>query len=259
MEKGTRRIFGSTIANAFSLRDFNRISLDGLPQFHDLSEEKVVPDVEEALDRLFEAPAGAIIKNIVQNERLDLQPEQRFELVKFVALQWYRTPGRFFKQQEDMRRLIPTLPQPTNKMRPLGKAGDGEDPLRDMRLFAMPFEVVNLASVLQRADLYLHKLHESEFLLGDDPVSVMNPTIRLASNGVAPFTITAGGSEVFLPISPQLGIHLHTRMDVKRGDIGRTISEPIILDASHRTLLNQLQFENALLCVTSQSGGFPDI
>ncbi|MGR9226145.1 DUF4238 domain-containing protein [Rhizobium leguminosarum] len=259
MEKGTRRIFGGTVAKSFSLRDFHRIAADGLPQFDDLAEEEPVPDLEQMLDRSFEAPAGAIIKNIVQTERLDLQPEQRFELVTFVVLQWYRTPARFFKQQEDMRRLIPTLPHPTNKMRPLGKAGDGEDPLRDMRLFAMPIEVFKLALVLQRADLYLHKLHESEFLLGDDPVSVMNSTMRLASNVIAPFTITATGSEVFLPISPQLGIYLQTGMDAKRGDVGRTISEPIILNARHRAPLNQLQFKNALLYATSQSGDFPDI
>jgi hypothetical protein len=259
MEKGTRRIFGGTVAKSFSLRDFHRIAPDGLPQFDELAEDKLVPDLEQMLARSFETPAGAIIMNIVQTERLDLQPEQRFHLVAFVVLQWYRTPGRFFKQQEDMRKLIPTLPRPTNKMHPLGKAGDGEDPLRDMRLFAMPIEVFNLALVLQRADLYLHKLHESEFLLGDDPVSVMNPTIRLASNAVAPFTITARGSEVFLPISPQLGIYLQSGMDAKRGDIGRTISEPIILDARHRAPLNQLQFKNALLYVMSQSGDFPDI
>ncbi|PON02342.1 DUF4238 domain-containing protein, partial [Rhizobium hidalgonense] len=219
----------------------------------------LVPDLEELLGRSFETPAGDIIKDIVQTERLDLQPEQRFALVAFVVLQWYRTPGRFFKQQEDLRRLIPTLPHPANKMRPLGKAGDGEDLLRDMRLFAMPGEVFNLALVLQRADLYLHKLHEGEFLLGDDPVTVMNPSIQLASNVVAHFTITAQGSQVFLPISPQLGIHLHTRMDATRGDVGRTIIEPIILDARRRAPLNQLQFKNALLYVTSQSGDFPDI
>lgn len=259
MEKATRRVFGGTVAKSFSLSDFHRIAPDGLPQFDDLAEEQPVPDLEQMLDRSFEAPAGAIIKNIVQTERLDLQPEQRFELVKFVVLQWYRTPARFFKQQEDMRRLIPTLPHPANKMRPLGKAGDGEDPLRDMRLFAMPIEVFNLALVLQRADLYLHKLHESEFLLGDDPVSVMSSTKRLSSNAIAPFTITARGSEVFLPISPQLGIYLQMGMDGKTGDIGRTIREPIILNASFRAPLNQLQFKNALLYVTSQSGDFPDI
>lgn len=259
MEKNTRRVFGGNIATSFSLSDFHRIAPDGLPQFDDLAEEKLVPDVEELLGRSFEAPAAEIIKNIVQAERLDLQPEQRFELVKFVVLQWYRTPGRFFKQQEDLRRLIPTLPQPTNKMRPLGKAGDGEDPLRDMKLFAMPMEVVNLALVLQRADLYLHKLHEGEFLLGDDPVSVVNNKIQLASNVVAPFIITTWETEIFLPISPQLGIYLHTQKDAKRGNIGRTISEPIILNAALRAPLNQLQFKNALLYVASKSGGFPDI
>ncbi|PDS76582.1 DUF4238 domain-containing protein [Rhizobium sp. L43] len=259
MEKDTRRIFGGTVARSFSLRDFHRIVPDGLPQFGDLPEEQVVPDVEQVLDRFFETPAGDIIKNVVQSERLDLQPEQRFELVKFVVLQWYRTPSRFLKQQEHLRRLIPTLPHPTNKMRPLGKAADGEDSLRDMRLVAMPIEVVNLAAVLQRADLYLYKLHESEFLLGDDPVSVVNKRSRPASNVVAPFSITWHGSEVFLPISPQLGIYLATGMDAKRGDIGRTISEPIILGACDRAPLNQLQFRNASLYVASKSGEFPDI
>ncbi|PDT19039.1 DUF4238 domain-containing protein, partial [Rhizobium hidalgonense] len=42
MEKGTRRIFGGTVAKSFSLKDFHRIAPDGLPQFDDLAEEQLV-------------------------------------------------------------------------------------------------------------------------------------------------------------------------------------------------------------------------
>ncbi len=258
MEKVSGRIYGGTVADAFSVNDFNRISPEGLPHFHDLAEGKFEPDLEGALDKHFEDPAGSIIKDIVQSERLELQAEQRFELVKFVAVQWYRTPGRFYKQKEEMRKLLPTLPMPKNKMRPLGKMGDGEDELRDMKLFFMPFEVFNLASVLQRADIYLHKLSDGEFVLGDDPVTVFNSHMRLQSNVIVGFPISARGSEVFLPISPDLGIHLHTPLDVKRDSIGHTYREPIVLDARHRDHLNKLQLQNALFYLTCKSGKFPD-
>ncbi len=246
MEKDSGKVFGAPIDNSFSISDFNKVVPTGL--LEGLSEDEI--DVEGILDRQFETPVGAIFQRITASRQLILSPKERVDIINFMAIQWARTPGSFLRQ-----RCALGGPAPKNKMRPLGKAGDGEDELRDVKLSFMPVDTRLLATVLQRADLYLHSLEDGEFLLGDDPVIVIKG-MELPENLVVNYDISGPGSQVFLPIAPDLGLHLYTRWDAGSGSVGGTHREPVVLDARHRNHLNNLQVKNALSYVISKSGIF---
>jgi hypothetical protein len=257
MEKNSRKVFHPAIKEAFSVSDFNMIDADGLP-FGDFSE--ALFSIEGPLCDMFESPAAPILQRIVETRTLELTSEERFALVKFIAIQWARVPGRFHQIKETTRRALPSLPIPKSKMRPLGKVGDGEDQFRDPELFFMAQDALGLASVLQRANLYLHELKEGEFIFGDNPVIVLQ-RIDIPTNLAVHYPVSAAGALVFLPISPEVGLHLETPLNANEEPhrrLGQTYRDAVILKPSQRDRLNQEQIANALSYLGSRSGIFPE-
>lgn len=172
-----------------------------------------------------------------------LTPDQRQVIIRFVALQWVRTPGRIF----DMRSGLASMfgqGEPARDLRVFG-APSTPDQLSDVGLLRIPVDAKGLATVLRRVHLALALAPGDFAVVGDNPVIALSDR-ELPENVYAAFLVSAPGSDVFLPISPRHILYLHTDQDATTGTCGRALLTPLELSVDAMSYLNGLQGKNAV-------------
>ena len=248
LDKVSGRVFYPRVED-FGVEDFHTFSREFMNQFG-LERTK---GLEELIGELFESPASPLLAKIVDNSRLpDLNTQERQQLVRFMALQFVRTPGHIFNLQSSMAKVL-DKPEPKRSLRVLGTPSN-PDPMRDRSLAAMPVTADALADVLKRAHLALLVAPSGVAAIGDNPV-VVQMRYSPPPNLHGMYSVSAPGSDAFLPISPMHILYLHTDCNAVAGEIGKTIQTPKEISDDALNYLNALQANNAVRYVVFPKKG----
>ncbi|MBX5163115.1 MULTISPECIES: DUF4238 domain-containing protein [unclassified Rhizobium] len=223
-----------------SIKDFHTLSLNMRREFPD----EDLPQIEDLLNSEFEDLAAPLFARVVESSSLSgLTPDDRQVIIRFVALQWVRTPGRIFNMRSGLARMS-GKEEPARNLKVFGTPTT-PDPLRDVGLLGIPIDAEGLANVLRRAHLALALAPGELAVVGDNPVIALYDR-ELPENVYAAFLVSARGSDVFLPISPRHILYLHTDQDATTGTCGKTLPTPLELSVDAMSYLNGLQGKNAV-------------
>lgn len=128
LDKISGKIFHPAVKD-FGIEDFHTFSLDMRTEFADDN----LPKVETLINENFEDPVAPLFERVVSNSSLiGLTPEERRLIIRFVALQWVRVPGRVFDMRSAMSRTFETV-EPARNLRVYGTPNK-PDQSRDLAL-----------------------------------------------------------------------------------------------------------------------------
>ncbi|MBA5805705.1 DUF4238 domain-containing protein [Rhizobium changzhiense] len=239
LDKISGKMFHPAVKD-FGIEDFHTLSSNMRREF----QGEDLPEIETLLNLNFEDPAAPLFARVVESSSLDgLTSHERQVIIRFVALQWVRTPGRIFDMRSGMARIFGEE-EPARKLRVFGTPSN-PDELRDFGLLGIPVDAEGLANVLRRAHLALGLAPEDSAVVGDNPVVAISD-FELPTNAYASFAVSGPGSDVFLPISPRHILYLHTDRDAITGTSGTTLPTPLELSVDAMNYLNGLQGKNAV-------------
>ncbi|RUM05634.1 DUF4238 domain-containing protein [Rhizobium chutanense] len=240
LDKLSGKMLHPAVKDFGSIKDFHTLSNDMRTEF----QGEDLPNIETILNLKFEDPAAPLFERVVENSSLgSLTSDERQVIIRFVALQWVRTPGRIF----DMRAYLASSfgeEEPARNLRVFGTPSI-PDPIRDVGLLGIPGDTEGLANVLRRAHLALALAPGGLAVVGDNPVIALSDR-ELPDYLYAAFLVSAPGSDAFLPISPRHILYLHTPPDAITGTCGKTLPTPLELSIDAMNYLNGFQGKNAV-------------
>lgn len=240
LDKLSGEMFHPAVGDFGSIKDFHTLSLNMRREFPD----EGLPQIEDILNLEFEDLAAPLFKRVVESSSLSgLTPDERQVIIRFVALQWVRTPGRVFDMRAGLAR-ISGKEEPARNLKVFGTPST-PDPLRDVGLLGIPIDAEGLANVLRRAHLALALAPGDSAVVGDNPVVAISD-LELPTNVYASFAVSGPGSDAFLPISPRHILYLHTDRDAITGTSGTTLPTPLELSVDAINYLNGQQGKNAV-------------
>ncbi|EJZ21377.1 DUF4238 domain-containing protein [Rhizobium sp. Pop5] len=239
LDKLSGVMFHPTVKD-FGIENYNTLSNDMRTEF----QGEDLPNIETTLNLEFEDPAAPLFERVVENSSLDsLTPDERQVIIRFVALQWVRAPGRIFDMRTHLARSF-GREEPKRNLKVFGTPSI-PDPIRDVGLLGIPVDTEGLANVLRRAHLALALAPGDIAVVGDNPVIALS-TLEFPEFLYAAFLVSAPGSDAFLPISPRHILYLHTDVDAITGTCGKTLPTPLGLSIDAMNYLNGLQGKNAV-------------
>lgn len=201
--------------------------------------------IEDFLAEKVEGPAAPIIESIISNPRQPLTFD-RISLLRFICVQLYRTPSALATSLQLIEKFTGTIFQRLGELNNF----DAET-TRKVKLVLNNPKALLAKQTIEGAlnwplieDLGWHVLVNRTarpFVISDNPVTQYNWYLRDSKDqGYAAFT--KAGTQLFLPLSPDITLCLNDHAIYKIGAKGTTYAD--LTNVDDVNLLNELQIRN---------------